>query len=1765
MNSVLNKVDAANPAKVLPGAKFELYLGSECIGEATSGEDGYAVFEDLNSIIGYEVKLTEVLAPDGYTIDGTGETVIEYTVANLKTASDGTQYYEVEITNTSKEATSTGDIHIHKKDAAGNLLPGAVFGLYNDPACGTDDLIESREATDGTVSFSKMAQGTYYVKEIISPAGYIVSNQVVEVEIALNGTTVEVSYDGVAATEASVINEKAVAKLNIIKQERMEEGQVTPIPLSGAVFSIYNDALCTDRVATGTTNVNGELIFDNLELGKTYYYREVTAPNGYILDATVREITIGTGTEVNHVTETVVLENDLAEGNIVIHKVDNSATPVSLEGVEFKLYRVVGGVKTVVQIDDPDNPGSKIDWVVRTDGTGIAAFGNLPFGEYIIEEVAAKEGYKAVVDTNVIVNALGDTNVTIVNEKIVADIKVIKRGTDSKLLSGAEFGLYATNGMQMGRGTTNDQGELYFYDIPYGNYVIKELKAPEGYNIKTAESNVTTGMFTDPLVNVNGEISIGIENNKQNGKIQVKKVDVDGNVITTDTAEFTLYDENMLKVTAADITNPAVSDTITGFANFENLPYGTYYIQETKAPDEYVRDPGIYKVIVDSDSVVDEYIADDGSTKALKIVNLASYSPFISFKLKKTDSETGLPLANAIFELYKDGQPSGITAVTNENGVALFKKAEIKDDADATIYSVVEKSAPTGYKITADEIVLGDKDDVEIFADPKQAGGMDLTEAEILWIDGRNTVDATANGTVTNEALKGSLKITKTGINTSILLEGAVFTLYKEDKVTPVAQVTTDANGVAVIDDLTVGVYYLKETKAPKGYTLNTTETKVVVTDESMHEVSYKDTPINVNISKKAVGGETEIAGAVFKIYKKGDTTQKAVDSWTSADSVHHVIPAALEVGETYILTEMTAPDGYGYIADQEFTIKADGSVVLAASATAEKSGQTLVLRDQKITLKISKQDMAVPGVELPNAILGIYDKNGTEVLRFTSGTVAYDVAMGTLEAPAPDAVNGLEVYNEYTLKEISAPDGYELAEDIRFAVKADGTLWKVQINSNGTKTYDAIGTNPIVMTDTKKATDSIYIRKLNEKTALDIAGATLQIVEDGNVLATWDSDGTPHKVKCGSGETLEYDKTYILREIVAPAGYMIADDIKFTVTEVDGEAVISIVSGNANNLNGDKDTLMMRDQELELKIRKQDSFGQVLNGAVLTVSEYDPATDTAVGEIIEFTSGGGAAQSVPSKDLVVGKSYVLHEVSAPDGYHKAADIVFTIQPDGSLQRADNVPVYNNTIVMEDDEAGLSIGKISLNTKEGLAGSKLELTTKDDPYFTTETWVSDGTNRTWDLLDFTPGCTYILTELEAPKGYALTDPIVFTIDADDHQIYINGEKADNRTVHIADGKLELAVDKLDFYSNENVKGAKLGIFDENGNMITSWTSGVGKIWIDTSEMVVQATGYQEYILREIEVPEGYEKADDIRFAFDRDGKVYLVSEDPVLGKQYEEMVDKIVTMYDVPQICVEKVDLSGNPIVGAKLQITAKDDTSFAPISWTTDGNPYWLATGTFKEGVTYVLQELEAPAGYALAKDMTFTVSADGTISVEGQKIDNRKIVMLDCPIEIYIKKIDLVSGQNLAGAQLAIKDDKGNVLHTFVSEDKATLLPGEIFKAPKVGERNYYILTELVAPTGYELAEDIAFAMDSDGIIYIQNANGDYVLAEENTITMADEPSDKGTSTPFITPLISTTIPKTGDGTPLGTLMLFMTFGFLGACMTFGGYLKRKYRKSE
>ncbi|MBO5237611.1 MAG: hypothetical protein J6B50_02385 [Lachnospiraceae bacterium] len=1740
----IKKVDSVTNA-ALKNAEFELWLGDSCIGTATSDASGYAVFEmtgaSLDLTQGYIFKLKETQTPDGYerstvpptkangdsyAMEADGTIVIDdCTEASLKTEADGrTKYFEIVIPNVSANNMHTGDIQLRKQTTTGYNLAGAKFGLYSDVSCLSSNLIATRTSdANGLITFSNMNLGTYYLKEMTPPAGYKVNPTVVTVNIADNSgngaVDVTYSYGGnVDPTSCTLEDDKAVGTLNITKKDADEAS----IVLANAEFGLYKDALCTDRLTSERTDGNGVATFTNLELGRTYYYREDVAPDGYVLDNTVHSITIGDGTENDDVTKSITVTNQKAIGRIVIHKTDDSVPAKPLANVEFSLFDSTGNTAV-------NEPGTATPYVVTTDNTGTAVFENLPFGEYVVKETNGLAGYRVAADVPVTIDSLGDTEITVVNDAIIFNVAITKKDSvSSETLSGAVFGLYTPNGIRVKQGTTDANGQLNFTDIAYGNYYIQEIAAPDGYKTSDVKYTITTAE-----IDTNGTghtFSFDITNDKENGSIKVTKVEEGTETLLQD-AEFLLYDANHLIVKKADGSDYRVTTNASGIAKFEQLPYGTYYIEETQAPEGYIRDTNQYKVIVDSDTTVTKYVTEHG-TQPLRIENkkLNTLAPFISFKIKKTDSATNANLQDAVFELYADGVGTGITIASDSQGMVYFRRISVSSYPATTQFSVKEVAAPNGYKLTNGvEIALGTRENSP-YSDPDATP---LADEQIRW------AGSPTEALIENEQIFGSIWVTKTGPLSTLLLPGAEITLYESDGTTPVSgtgitnPVTTNANGIAVFSNLPVGTYYVKETKAPTGYTVNATPVKVVIASETVQQITIKDNPIQVSISKQMVGGTTELSGANLELHK-GSLTGTVVDSWTTTDQIHKVPASVLEVNTTYYLVETKAPNGYGYASSIAFTIQADGSI----TTSGECRGQTIVMRDQPIELFISK--IAMGGTnELLGATFALYDANQVEVERWISGTSAHQVS--ALVAPKTG-------YAEYTLRELSAPNGYLVAEDVQLAVAANGTVYTVT-GTGATKTYQSITNHTIVVEDKVKPANTVYIRKVDAQTGMDLAGATFGIFDSNghlDPLVTWTSNGRPHAFTVNgavaeSDSTIRPNTTYILRELSAPDGYVVASDIKF---KINSSGEIQITNGNADCLNTSKDTISMRDNSISLKVRKQTGFGTLLPGATLRLSEYDAATQR-IGATVgtDFTTNYTAPVEINGSLLKADQTYILQEITAPDGYQLANPIIFTIHSDGSITRGDGVTVYNNTIVMEDEEAGLSIGKVATDGQTPVIGATLEVTSVDDPFFTTQTWVSTGQNQTWDYLDFTPGCTYTLTELQAPSGYAYAEPIEFTIDAMSHQVYVNGVAMPNRTINMTDGALQLSVGKIDSFSKDAVSGAKLAILDRNGTQLATWTSGTDVASVDMSK-VVAGNGYvrdlgtnpdalKEYILRETQAPIGYNTAADIHFAIDRDGTVYLVKD--VNGtKNYTPTNRNTITMEDMSKFSVSKQDIAGEEVPGATLTITTTEDDSFQTITFVSGTVPKYFEEGTFKSGITYTLTETNAPNGYAYAESITFKFDASGTLYVNGKKKADRQAVMVDDAIAITISKRDITNSKELAGAKLIIKNETGEVIYSFISENTPTLIPADIFTAPKPGDLQYYSLTELTAPEGYEVAETIFFAIDSEGKIYVKNSEGNYEKLTEDAIVMFDQPS--ATS--------DTTVakgPKTGDAMQL-QLVIFL-----------------------
>lgn len=1886
----VRKVDASS-GKALEGATFKLYLPGKTadrdilLGTAVTGKDGYAIFEETDTLLDATLKLKETETPPGYnyvaTTTNTGDitsedgvtTIKNFTEANLHSDTNGL-YYEIVIPNRNESDVTTADIKLKKVDAnkTTTVLPNAVYGLYEQDGTTLKGVTKATDNT-GYVTFGNIPEGTYYLKEVTPPDGYKLSTQIVEVKVTVDTSEspakVSVTYDGevdTAGIGVTVTDEKATGKFTITK---VESGSKTNEKIADVKFEIYKDEACTLLEASATTDTNGKAEFTDLELGRTYWYKEASAPDKYVLDETVRSVKVGTGTENTDQSKEVTVYNSLKLGNIVITKQDDSIPARRLDGVVFTLYKANedGSKGAVYQKADGTN------YVVTTNKDGVATFEDIPFGNYIVEETTGKQNYINVGDTPITVNKTGNTTKTIINkaEKFTVTINKKDDGDPPYYLQGAEFTLYNADGVAVRTGITgvtgltetekksikpNDnsnvaKGKLVFEDISLRDYkegdyfILRETKTPDGYNKADDIRIEYNDIIKNSNKDANGVHQIyytygngnPIVDEKQAGKVLLHKIDEDGNDLVG--AEYVIMDKD------GNIVDTTESDD-DGSIYFENLKWGTYYIVETQAPavgnKVYIRDEKKYKVVINSNDgpvkTTVAYVDEKGvehEHETSEFVNEPQEGelPFVSFKLKKTDNATPRnQIYGAVFKLYKNTNPkadpegfvdTGITGVSGASitgggntgdGMVYFRRISVEDDPEDTIYRIVETETLFGYKKSdvKYEITLADfkaNTGWYVDGDPDVPNPDLRSDGEIYYLPeadaeghltGTANVSTTSGLTVINEKLYGTIQLTKQGATSNVKLAGAHFTMcnangerttieYVKDGKTVKANydVVTNEQGIALFENLPFGTYYIKEfvegdDGLPQGYILNERVIRVEVNQEPSTgaiPVTVTDQRISLYISKQELDVDTEVPGATLVL--KEESTGKVIDQWVSGADAHHVDYSKLKTVSTnqthYILEETVAPDGYGYTKQIEFWIKDDGTIgsLVAAPQDGKYSavkGDAIILYDKAVNLTVIKVEEGTT-TPISGARLAIYDDADNEVFRWTTGeTGDYDVG-AKLTVPKSG-------YKVYTIKERFAPAAYMLAEPIQFAVDSDARVYEYVNGTAGTE----ITSGKIQMKDAKKS--GAFFRKVDAENYADIKGAKLSIYDvtggaEGTLVGEWISDGTPKRFGVTNDDNavdeLILHHTYEFRELEAPAGYSEAQPIKFKIAEIDdeGKAVIEVLeNGNDDSLNHDKDTLLMYDKKVTLKIKKQDTFGLYLPDAELEVYEYD-FDAKSVGTKLQTIRTGKTTSQVDNTKLKLDGYYLIKEAVAPDGFGYADDIVVHIKEDGVAEavmtisrndgtfKYDELPVvYENVVYVTDIDNVVSIGKLDadellINGKNvRVANSVLKLTSDNDRFFEEVVWSSsDRGSEPFDMLKFTPGCTYTLTEIGAPDGYAYTDPINFRIDADTRDVYIlnddgSEEIADNRTVYISDAKINLNVAKLDMLSGESVAGAKFRIVDADGAVVVSWTSRDIADSIDTSKLKAgdpeylaanaDYKKYAEYTIQEVEPPVGYEKAADVTFAIDGDGKMYNVTVDENGQKQYDLFTVTVGTVHmnlirilDDPQLKISKVDIMGKEVPKATLTIYAKDGSvDFEPITWSTGetvGEPKYISKNVFTPNVEYVLEEVVAPNGYTYAHNITFYFDEDGMLYVDGVPMDgSREIDMVDELINVVVSKQDEESLNEIKGASLAIRDSKGEAIYTFESDIRPTLLPADLFAIEK-GKLSYYTLEELIAPEGYLMAAPVKFAIDEYGVIYIADENGEYkpATATNGTVVMKDA-RDKTSSTTIKGP-------NTGDNMPI------------------------------
>lgn len=631
---------------------------------------------------------------------------------------------------------------------------------------------------------------------------------------------------------------------------------------------------------------------------------------------------------------------------------------------------------------------------------------------------------------------------------------------------------------------------------------------------------------------------------------------------------------------------------------------GHYRLVETQAPDGYKTCSPIDFTIVTSEMT---NIPADGIYNGQEIYVYDELNDVKTYPvtITKVDAGTGKELTGATLKVTNKDTVSTMAEWTTDGSSHTM-------ELPAGTYTLEEITAPTGYeKAEKIDFVVTDENKVTV-------NGKEVTA--VVMQDTRVT----------------EVTVSKIASDTNAALEGAVLQIIQDGKV--IQQWTTDTDNAKF--KLPAGTYTLHEKSAPnENYLLaNDIDFKIdiygnITVDNTASNGNFVLTDLrvfNVPVNKTASDTKTALAGATMQILDENG--ENVLDSWTTDGTAHTV---RLTEG-TYILHEEKAPDGYNKAQDITFTVNKDGTFKIG------DNGDTVTSIDMVDTLitgsvSIRKVDAADTTKDLSNAHLVITDANNKIIAEWdTDGTTR--------------SISNLTP-GKYTLTETSAPDGYKVADPIKFTVENDG---KITVNGKEVTT--------IVMEDVL-ITGSVSIRKVDADDGMDLSGARLVITneETNETVADWNTDGTAHPIK-----NLK-PGSYMLTEIDPPKNYEKADPIHF---EVDNKGDVYIKNGENRTLVG-TDGIVMKDAKapvtpptpptpttFPVTIRKvgSDKLDANLSGATLAVKKKG-------GPLVEQWVTDSTVHTLKLEPDI----YILYEVDAPDGYEKAAEIEFTVTTDGKL------------------------------------------------------------------------------------------------------------------------------------------------------------------------------------------------------------------------------------------------------------------------------------------------------------------------------------------------------------------------------------------------------------------------------------------------------------------------------------------------------------------
>lgn len=1048
--------------------------------------------------------------------------------------------------------------------------------------------------------------------------------------------------------------------------------------LEGAQYGVYRDG--GDYVnpdAVITTDANGYGKAENLPVGE-YWIKELVPPKGYALNPDWSESTVsvpGGQMGVYHAKDKAIHEPI----SVIVEKTDadqgeqpSKEQLKKLEGARFEVKYYA--VDPAVYDSDPADSGiaPARTWVLETkydktyhqvlakleeaylvsgDAFYKTASGEsmLPLGIVTIRECKAPNGYllnetlyvrKIQEDGTDQESVTGEQVPVVPNtpQKIQIEIQKVDSETDkgeaqgAAALKGAEYEVRDQAGNVVETLITDKKGYAKTKELPLGNYTVKETKASNGYLLdekeypikgeaKDEENRVFLYKTKSKETVIRGDVELI--------KLRENENEDEDTLHGLEGVEFTFTSKTTGKTVAKIVTDKnGYATTASKEHPRGSLPFDTYLVEETKHPE------GLKPIEPFEVTIQEEGIVWKGIYKEDKLI----VSPITVVKM---DASTGkkIPIKGVEFRLL-DADKKPITMTTHYPSEVVHKTFKTDENGQFTfpeklkygVYYLEEVNAPEGY-------LKGELLQFEV-----KEGAVWNQPLVVKYFD-KNAM--------------GKIQIKKIDAETKEKLSGAVFEVRaSEDIVTPdqtvrikkgeVAEtLIVGEDGTALSKELYIGKYEIQETKQPDGYVLDPKcyEVEIKYQDQNtpvvLTEISIPNEPTKVRLVKSEKGSETPLSGVTFHFWKKGEENEK-----------------------------------------REVTTEKEGTIIL---------------------------EQLLPGT--------------------------------------------------YCFQEIRTLPGYILDPAVyEVVVEADGTI-------NGEKEE---------ILNVENDYTKVEFTKHDRASGKVLEGGRYQITDlSGNVLDEWKGKTTPHLT-----EKLLPGTEYIFKEIEAPSGYLVAEDVRFTVANTEEIQKVRMEDENAMG---------------KIRIVKTDrSTKERLNGAVFEIHAAediitpDGTVQLKKGELADTITTGIEIEDMEekgagiacSKELFFGK-YVITEKKPPVGYvldqqSYPVDLTYEDQ---------DTPVVLKTLHLKNTSTELTILKQDAETKEPLSGvrftvrdSAMPIENGDTSISAIQLWTTDE-NGEIHLRGLLPG-TYWIQETMTVPGYML-DPVKYTIEVfEDGQITADGKSTD---------------------------------------------------------------------------------------------------------------------------------------------------------------------------------------------------------------------------------------------------------------------------------------------------------------------------------------------------------------------------------------------------